>query len=353
MDELALALAPAVAYAGSQVRSALGTPARVLAALAAGVASLALAAPAAAEVKTETIRYGPISIGAYQVLQNDLKLGIPKPRADGFITNMEVDVVDPDGSQVPINRVMLHHIVFTNLGAQIGEKRDGTCNAFTGFDYRTKVPAFGERFYAAGEERAKMQLPPGYGYPMKAADQWAMTLMLMNHRSKADSVFVEYEVTYDTAPQTAVTPYWLDVENCLADPVYNVPGGGKAGSTHTRSANWNVPSSGRIVAGLGHVHGGAKDLTLNRGSCELYRSTTDLGPQEPPLLQRQAGAPRARPDQHDRLHQRRRLPRQGRRATAARLQLRRATAAHARDGDHGRVPGPRPGGGAERLLEAL
>jgi plastocyanin len=277
LDELALAVATGVAYSRSQVRSALATRTRVLAALAAGAASLALAAPAAAEIKTETIRYGPISIGAYQVLQNDLKIGIPKPRTDGFVTNMEVDVVDPDGSQVPINRVMLHHIVFTNLGSQVGEKHDGTCNTFTAFDYKTKIPAFGERFYAAGEERAKMKLPPGYGYPMKAADQWAMTLMLMNHRSKADDVFIEYKVTYDTAPQTPVTPYWLDVENCLADPVYSVPGGGRTGSTHTRSANWTVPSSGRIVAGLGHVHGGAKDLTLNRGGCELYRSRPTWG----------------------------------------------------------------------------
>jgi plastocyanin len=249
----------------------------VLAALAVGVASLALAAPAAGEVRTETFRYGPIEIGAYQVLQSDLKLNIPKPAVDGSITNMEVDVVDPDGSQVPISRLMLHHIVFANLGTQIGQKHDGTCNTFTAFDYKSKIPAWGERFYAAGEERAKMQLPPGYGYPMKAADQWGMTLMLMNHRSKTDSAFVQYKVTYDTEPRTPVTPYWLDVENCLADPVYNVPGGGKRGSTHTRSAKWTVPSSGRIVAGLGHVHGGAKDLTLNRDSCELYRSRPTWG----------------------------------------------------------------------------
>jgi plastocyanin len=257
---------------------------RVLAALAAvAAASLAVAAPASAELRTETFRYGPVEIGPYQVLQSDLKLGIPKPVADGFVTNMEVDVVDPDGSQVPINRLMLHHIVFANLGSQIGQKHDGTCNTFTAFDSQNKVPALGERFYAAGEERAKMQLPPGYGYPMKAADQWGMTLMLMNHRSKADSAFIQYKVTYETEPQTPVTPYWLDVKNCLADPVYSVPGGGKRGSTHTRSKEWTVPASGRIVAGLGHVHGGAKDLTLNRGGCELYSSRPTWGARSHPF----------------------------------------------------------------------
>lgn len=242
-----------------------------------GFAILAAAAPASAELKTETFRYGPVTIGPYQVLQSDLKLNIPKPAADGFVTNMEVDVVDPDGSQVPINRLMLHHIVFANLGAQIGQKHDGTCNTFTSFDSQNKIPALGERFYAAGEERAKLALPPGYGYPMKAADQWGMTLMLMNHRSKSDSAFIQYKVTYETEPQTPVTPYWLDVKNCLADPVYSVPGGAKPGSTSTRSKQWTVPASGRIVSGLGHVHGGAKSLTLNRGSCELYSSRPTWG----------------------------------------------------------------------------
>jgi plastocyanin len=249
----------------------------MLAALAAAVAILVVATPASAEPKTETFRYGPVSIGPYQVLQSDLKLNIPKPAADGYVTNMEVDVVDPDGSQVPINRLMLHHIVFANLGSQIGQKHDGTCNTFTSFDSENKIPALGERFYAAGEERAKLKLPPGYGYPMKAADQWGMTLMLMNHRSKVDSAFIQYKVTYDTAPQTPVTPYWLDVKNCLADPVYSVPGGGRPGSTARRSKQWTVPTTGRIVAGLGHVHGGAKSLTLNRGSCELYSSRPTWG----------------------------------------------------------------------------
>ena len=260
------------------MRSALGIRACLLAALAvATVASLVAVAPASAETRTETFRYGPIEIGPYQVLQEDLKLGIPKPASDGFITNMEVDVVDPDGSQVPINRLMLHHVVFANLGSQIGQKHDGTCNTFTAFDYRDKIPAWGERFYAAGEERAKLKLPQGYGYPMKGADQWGMSLMLMNHRSKTDSAFVQYKVTYETEAQTPVTPYWLDIENCLADPVYNVPGGGKPGSTDTRSKSWTVPTSGRIVAAAGHVHGGAKDLTLNRGSCELYASRPTWG----------------------------------------------------------------------------
>jgi plastocyanin len=245
--------------------------------LAATVLSLALAASASAAPKTETFKYGPISIGPYQVLQRDLIFNVPKPAVDGYVTQMEVDVVDSAGKQMPINRLMLHHIVFLNIGQTVGQKHDGTCGQITGFNNRTAFPGVAERFYAAGEERAKMRLPEGYGYPMHANDVWAMTAMLMNHRAKTDTAYIQYKVTYDTEPKQEVTPYWLDVKNCLADPVYNVPGGRRPGTTNRRSVSWTVPESGRIVAGAGHVHGGAKNLTLNRGGCELYASRPTWG----------------------------------------------------------------------------
>lgn len=248
-----------------------------LAAVTAALTSLALAGPATAVTKTQTFRYGPVAIGPYQVLQEDLAFNVDKPAEDAYITHMKVDVVDPDGVPVPIDRLMLHHIVFANLGEQIGQKHDATCNTFTGFDSQTKIPALGERFYAAGEERAELRLPDGYGYRSRAGDSWGMTLMLMNHRARTDSAFVEYEVTWETEPQEPVRPYWLDVRNCLADPVYDVPGGGKRGSVHRRSMRWDVPESGRVVAGMGHVHGGARNLTLNRGGCRLYASRPTWG----------------------------------------------------------------------------
>ena len=109
---------------------------------------------------------------------------------DGYITEMQTDIVDADGSQVPISRLMLHHIVFLNLGEKIGEKRDGTCNRFTALDSKTTLPNVGERFGGSGEERLRMRLPEGYGYPIKAKDRWAMTYMLMNHRNKTDTAYV-------------------------------------------------------------------------------------------------------------------------------------------------------------------
>ena len=230
--------------------------------------ALVTAAPASAEVKTEKYRFGPITVRGYEVKQNNFELGIPHPKEAGHITNMSVDIVDADGSKVPIQRLMLHHIVFLNAGAQFGEKKDATCNTFQALNTRDTLPAIAERFYAAGEERAVLQMPPGHGYPVKPDDNWLLTYMVMNHRRTTDTAFIEYEVTYDTDPAVKpVKPIWLDVENCKSDPVFDIPGGKRRGSTHTERSDWIVPENGRIVAGGGHLHGGGKRLVVSQPDC--------------------------------------------------------------------------------------
>jgi len=219
------------------------------------------AAPALAEVKTETFRY-PVQVNGYEVKQ-EYTFNIDHPKVDGFITGMDVDVVDADGTPVPINRLMLHHIVFSALG-----RRSTVCSQFTSFDSKTKLPGLAEQFYGAGEERNKMALPPGYGYPLRANEPWLMTWMLMNHKKLPDHAFIQWTVTYDTSPDlTPVTPYWLDVRNCRADPIYNVPGNGGPGSVAKQTYSLTMPESGRIVEGGGHVHGGGLDLTLSEPDC--------------------------------------------------------------------------------------
>lgn len=155
-----------------------------------------------------------------------------------------------------------------NTGSRLGERHDATCDNFTLFDSESVIPALGERFYGLGEERAKLALPPGYGYPIRADDRWAMTYMLMNHRNVPDSVYIQYRMTIETAPGLQpVRPLWLDVRNCAQDPVFDVPGGGKRGSTYTTSATWTAPESGRLVFGQGHVHGGALNVRLSQPAC--------------------------------------------------------------------------------------
>ncbi len=235
------------------------------------------------------------TIGGYEVRQ---WYGLaPTPPEDGYVTHMETDIVDEGtNAQVPISRLMLHHIVFVNLNRQ-----DSTCNSFRGFDSRDNLfgGAASQRFYAAGEERAKFSMPPGYGYRTNASDNWAVVAMVMNHRSVPDHALIHYEVTVDSSSLTAVKPYWLDVRDCRADPIYNVPSvaqkakkakrrkkGRKAETgkkkhkkgnkkhkkrvgrpTVDETRDYVIPESGRLIAGGGHVHGGAIGLKLTEPNC--------------------------------------------------------------------------------------
>ncbi len=240
------------------------------------------------------------TIGGYEVRQ--WYAGVPTPAEDGYITHIETDVIDDvTGEQVPIQRLMLHHIVFINVNHQ-----DTTCagKGYLGFDGRKDFgSSFApQRFYAAGEERAKMSLPDGYGYSTKGSDNWGVVAMVMNHRSTADHAYIHYEVTVDSNPALQpVTPYWFDVRDCRADPIYNVPGvphvrkakkpkkgkasaasrhkkgHGKKGKKKRKKArvapttdeteDITFHESGRLIAGAGHVHGGAIKETLTQPDC--------------------------------------------------------------------------------------
>ena len=263
--------------------------ARRLVPLAAMVAVLASAPAASAAEQTFVGEVPTGTIGPYEVKQ-DVQFPVPPPPGGGYVTKMETDIVDATtGDPVPISRLMLHHIVFASVG-----RADSTCGGqgFTGFDSRPNPYGFGvpvQRFYAAGEERAKLSLPAGYGYAIGGSPVWGMTYMVMNHRNVPDNAVIQYKVTYEDDPVgqglTAVTPWWLDVRDCRADPIYNVPGEkkkkkskkgkGKKGKgkkpasppTHTFSKDYTIPSAGRIVAGAGHVHGGAFKLTVTQPDC--------------------------------------------------------------------------------------
>ena len=300
-----------------------GRPVR-FAALLATVAGIALLAPGAASatppspgctanptVGTSTTCECNVptgTIGGYEVRQwYDV---VPTPPEDGYITHMETDVVDDvTGDQVPIQRLMLHHIVFTNLAHQ-----DTTCGGqgYVGFDGRKDFGATfaPQRFYAAGEERAKMSLPTGYGYRTQYTDSshhdtWGIVAMVMNHRSTSDHAYIHYEVTIDSNPLTPVTPYWFDVRDCRADPIYNIPSvaqkatkakkrkagkkskasaagkhkksNGKKGKKRKKKAaadpttdeteDVTFAHSGYLIAGAGHVHGGAIKETLTEPGC--------------------------------------------------------------------------------------
>ncbi|MEA2437969.1 MAG: hypothetical protein QOF65_2525 [Thermoleophilaceae bacterium] len=240
---------------------------------------LCTAAPASAETKTETFRF-PVEVKGYQVKQ-EMTAGVEHPHVDGHIVGMSTNIVNADGSPVPIQRLMLHHIVFSKLGEQ-----NPLCAQYTGFDANQKLPGLATPMYGAGEERNVLAFPPGYGLKLGANDTWLMTWMLMNHRKVKDHAFIEWKVTYTTDPVQDTHLYWLDVVNCHADPVFNVPGGGKPGSTYTKTTEITMPESGHIVAAGGHVHGGADGLAISQPDCEdrtIIRSVPAWGMPDHPF----------------------------------------------------------------------
>jgi plastocyanin len=252
------------------------------------------------------------TVGGYEVRQwFDIA---PTPPQSGYITHMETDIIDDvTGEPVPISRLMLHHIVFVNVN-----RPDNTCRGFRGFDSRDNYlgGASAQRFYAAGEERAKFSMPPGYGYQTDQNNTWGVVAMVMNHRSSVDHALIHYEVTIDSSPLTAVEPYWLDVRDCRADPIYNVPGVAKkakknkkgpkaaeaakkkqkkgkkkrkkkvAAPTTNETRDYVFPESGRLIGGGGHVHGGAVGLRLTEPNCgnrEVARSDPTWGNPDHPF----------------------------------------------------------------------
>ena len=242
--------------------------ARVLIAVAAG----ALAAPALAhaEERTFTFTTPAISVEGYGVAQQPMFA--ESPSVDGYVVGMEAEVVDAAGRVQGRDKVMLHHIVFAKLGVP-----DYTCGGFT------------ERFFAEGEERLALSLPRGYGYANKGTDRWGLLYMLMNHKPQRLNGFIRYTVRYVTGEAlTPVKPVWLDVRNCTgADPVFDVPGGGKRFSTFTRTADFTMPESGRLVSGGGHLHGGGLRLELRNETCgtvPFESRPTWGGPKPKPLL---------------------------------------------------------------------
>jgi plastocyanin len=214
------------------------------------------ASPASARERTYKLRFGPIALDGYQVKQNSDP--VRTPRVNGFITRMKAHVVDRKGRDIPVKRLMLHHVLFTNRGVHDGDRHDGACPKLAR-----------ERFFGTGEEHQVLDLPGGYGIPIRKRDRWWAAWMVMNHKQKRDVGYIEYDVTVETARKlTPVKAYWLDVTDCLGDVYFNVPGGGAPGSTSSRTLIWRPPFDGRLVAGGAHLHGGTKSMKMFQPRCQ-------------------------------------------------------------------------------------
>jgi hypothetical protein len=225
----------------------------VLAAPLTVVAGLAAVDPAQAALERVVVRQGPLTLNPYEVrLTSRSTRAVRAPRLDGYLVRMHARVVDRAGRPIPVQRVMLHHIVYKTSG-----RRDPVCGGR-------------QSFYGTGEENQSLRLPSGYGYRVHRSDRWTTGWMLMNHRSLTERAYIEYTAWIETSRRLRhVIPYWVRATGCRGarDPIFNVPGGGPPGALFRQSANWRVPRSGKLVAGGSHLHGGAYELDLARRQC--------------------------------------------------------------------------------------
>jgi plastocyanin len=210
-------------------------------------------APLGSDVQHLHFRYGPIHVLPGQNLISFGPVSIEKPAYDGYVVGFKPNLVLEDGSVPPVDVLHLHHGVWLNV------KADGTQ----------------EKFAAAGEEKTQFHLPPGYGYPVKGTDVWLLNHMLHNLTPQPEEAFITYDIDFVPADSalgrtlTAVHPFWNDVEDGKAYPVFDVKrsDGVDGRLTYPKGDNGhNVRTIGKdetIVWLGGHVHPGGLDVDLD------------------------------------------------------------------------------------------
>jgi hypothetical protein len=209
---------------------------------------------------------GPITVTAGQ---NSIGLTrtIPEPSVDGWIVGVRTNLRRANGTVPPVNVIHLHHGVWLNLGGQ---------------DATASLP---ERFFAAGEEKTVMSLPPGYGYQFKSTDHWILNWMLHNNTPDPEPIWITYDIDLIPASSAAAQgivpahPIWMDVQNGSGYPVFDVLSGTGSGGTYTypdqaadpygkgpAKNQWTVPQDGVLLSTAGHVHPGGlyDDLWVTR-----------------------------------------------------------------------------------------
>src|SRR4051794_2481038 len=217
-------------------------------------------APLGAQVQHLHFRYGPL-----QVIpgQNLIMLGpvtIEKPAYDGYMVGFRPNLVKEDGTVPPVDQVHLHHGVWLDVSANHRESR----------------------FAASGEEKTRVQLPDGFGYPVHRSDVWLLNYMLHNQTPVPQVVYITYDVDFIPATSPLAKdikpafPLWVDVQNGSAYPVFDVhrktadPAGtftypAQASPApyppDTRNAD-TVPEDETLIWTAGHVHPGGLHTDL-------------------------------------------------------------------------------------------
>ena len=239
--------------------------------LAAIGALLVLAAPASAEEKLLTLYSPPIDSEPYVHKSTTVPLradGVQAPAEPGYVLGFQeqvlVDSKDPDAKPLPVAKMMVHHLLYYTNG-RVDEGTGCLGGAFLG---------------GRGEEHPEGQFAAVFPPQMRnrygvrnatlagTAPTWSVTAMVMNHYQRSKRFYVRTRIWYTTEPREQVYPTTIgDCKHLGNGMAYDVPGGGKKGSTFVDRSTYTVPFNARILGGGSHHHGGATRQTLVSKTC--------------------------------------------------------------------------------------
>jgi hypothetical protein len=161
---------------------------------------------------------------------------------DGWLRGFRVDMTDASGKPLPDN--LLHHLIGVNL------------------DRRQLVYHAVERLFGWGSETDPVELPSGIAVPLKPGERLGMYAMFENKTGKDVDAYlrltIPYEPTDDGSHPTAVLPLYVDVNNVIGGVTTFDVQPGKS----TKSYEFELPTSVRVIAVGGHMHDYGKSVAL-------------------------------------------------------------------------------------------
>jgi hypothetical protein len=159
---------------------------------------------------------------------------------EGWIRGFNVELYDSLGK--PLNRRLLHHITVLN------------------FDRRQLIRPYVERLFAFGSETKSVMVPKTVGIPMTPGFRMGI-YMAWNNTSTTDinGAYLHLKLYWMpknmTPAPTSVIPLVFEVKGYSG--AYDIPPG-----VSSKSYEFTLPVSGRILGAGGHMHDFAKYLEL-------------------------------------------------------------------------------------------
>jgi len=154
------------------------------------------------------------------------------------------EVVDAEtGRVMPTGTVFFHHI--TVFRAHDNGNREFLTGCID--DRRTLGPDLDDGYLQLVDSSPNDPNIQGYYHVVN----------LMPHAVK---MAVRYNVTYVVDDDIPADTTWVVAH--FMSTAYNVPGTGGKGSIHSQVTEVGAPTSGRVITAVGHLHQGAKNVTL-------------------------------------------------------------------------------------------